>query len=132
MTKTKKAPHKKAPARNRKPRTLAKSNHPIGQHVSKIADLVHGALASAGIRDLKLSAMHFSENRHNRQHSHHRSFPKMEALISTQAGRYQYNGGCVMTASAPCWSHSLCNRSCLFKRSSLSAGDSLMKAPSSV
>lgn len=62
MTKTKKAPHKKAKAANRKPRALAKSNHPIGQHVSKIADLVHGALASAGIRDLKLSAMHFSAN----------------------------------------------------------------------
>lgn len=41
------------------PPKLPLSKHPIARHVDRIRELVHGALADAGISGLSLRAMHF-------------------------------------------------------------------------
>jgi hypothetical protein len=57
----KKKPAKKQGQSKRKSRAFP-STHLIAQHAEHIQELVHGALAEAGIHDLALRAMHFDSS----------------------------------------------------------------------
>jgi hypothetical protein len=60
MKKTKNAPRSKAKTPKPKLRKLPLSTHPIQGHASGIVDLVHSALAKAGVQGLMVRAVHFS------------------------------------------------------------------------
>ena len=58
--KTRKTP-KKSVAKS-KPAKFVPSDHPLQQHADKIRQVVHDALANAGIQDLSLRSMQFDSS----------------------------------------------------------------------